>query len=589
MPSTRVRRHLGWIYLGVGGLLTAAYFRLPSVAAKDIWYDTVGLSAVLAILAGVYLHGPRRPAPWLLVAAGQFLWIAGDATWNYYEVVLHRSVPFPAAPDIFYLAGYPLVAAGLVLFIRHRAPGRDRSSLIDAGIVTTGLALLVWTYLSAPYAHDSSLSLAGRIVSVAYPLADVLLIAVLARLLVTPGSRERSQFLLLGFLVFTLGADIVYSLLALFSTYNTGDLVDAGWLAAYVLVGAAALHPSMARLSTPVPQPTPVVRRRRLVLLALASLVAPAILAIEWARGHRVDVPVVALGAAVLFLLVVVRMSGLVRDVQSKLELLQVRDASLAAALGELKRTQAEREKLLERTIRAAEDERVQIAADLHDGPIQHLAALGYSLESATILLAQDPKGGERMVRRVQEALSDEIGGLRRLMVTLRPPALDQAGLHVALQDFTEALAGQEGLAATIEVEDVDDLSQEAETVLYRVAQEALRNVVRHAQAGLVTVILRPEGDAAEVTVSDDGIGFSPDGTEMVRRGHFGIAGMRQRVEMLGGMLDIDAAVGRGTTVRARVPKGGARRGSQREHGPRHARRGSEPSSSRPARARSGR
>jgi signal transduction histidine kinase len=174
-------------------------------------------------------------------------------------------------------------------------------------------------------------------------------------------------------------------------------------------------------------------------------------------------------------------------------------------------------------------------------------------------------------------------------MVTLRPPALDQAGLHVALQDFTEALAGQEGLAATVEVEDVKDLSQEAETVLYRVAQEALRNVVRHAQAGRVTVVLRPEGEAAEVTVSDDGIGFSPDGAGLVRRGHFGIAGMRQRVEMVGGMLDIDSAVGRGTTVRARVPKGGARRGSRRGHGPRHARGGSERSSSRPARARGGR
>jgi signal transduction histidine kinase len=587
MPS-RVRTHLAWVYLAIGGLLTAAYFRLPSVAAKDIWYDAVGLSAVLAILAGVWLHRPRKPLPWLLVAAGQFLWIAGDATWNYYEVVLHRSVPFPAAPDVFYLAGYPLAAAGLVLFIRHRAPGRDRAGLIDAAIVTTGLALLVWNYLSAPYAHDSSLSLAGRIVSVAYPLADVLLIAVLVRLLVTPGSRQRSQFLLLGFLVATLTADVIYSVLALFYAYNTGDLVDAGWLIAYVLVGTAGLHPSMARLSTPVPQPTPVVRRRRLVLLALASLIAPAVLAIEWARGSRVDVPVIATGAAVLFLLVVVRMSGLVRDVQSKLQLLQVRDASLASALGELQRTQAERKQLLERTIRAAEDERVQIAADLHDGPIQHLAALGYSLESATTVLAQDARSGEQMVRQVQERLSDEIGGLRRLMVTLRPPALDQAGLHVALQDFAEALAGQEGLAAAIDVEDVKDLSQEAETVLYRVAQEALRNVVRHARAGRVSVVLRPEGKVAEVVVSDDGVGFSANGGAFVRRGHFGIAGMRQRVEMVGGTLDIDSTPGRGTTVRARVPKAVPRRAASRG-GSGHSRGPSERRTSRPARAGSGR
>jgi len=484
------------------------------------------------------------------------VWILGDSVWDYYDIVLHRSVSYPSWPDAFYLAGYPLVAAGLVLFIRHRAPGRDRASLIDAGIITTGLGLLVWTYLAAPYARDVSSTVASRIVSVAYPLVDVLLIAVLVRVVVSPGNRERSQYLLLGFLTATLVSDVIYSFIVLFGTYNSGDLIDSGWLVAYVLVGAAALHPSMARLSVPVAQPAATLRRRRLLLLALASLIAPVVLAIEWARGSPLEVPVFAGCAAVLFLLVVLRMSGLVREVESKLDLLQARDASLASALGELERAEAERRQLLERTIRAAEDERVQVAAELHDGPIQHLAALGYSLESALALMAEEsPAGGERRVREVQTALSEEIGGLRRLMVTLRPPALDQAGLHAALRDFAEALAGQERLETSVRVEEVDGLSPEVETALYRVAQEALRNVVRHAKAHLVSVILKSDDRGTEITIEDDGVGFSTGGDGLVRRGHFGIAGMRQRIEMVGGTLEIASAPGRGTTVWARAPR----------------------------------
>jgi undecaprenyl-diphosphatase len=295
-------------------------------------------------------------------------------------------------------------------------------------------------------------------------------------------------------------------------------------------------------------------RRAGIAFLAVASLIAPGLLAVEWARHKPLEVPVVAACAAALFLLVVVRMSGLVREVHAQLEVVQARDASLASALSGLRRAQAERKRLLERTIRAAEDERLQMAAELHDGPIQHLAALGYSLESATTVMEQDPGGGRRLVRHVQDGLSEEIKGLRQLMVTLRPPALDQAGLHMALRDFVEAVASQEGLEASIHVEEVHGLSPEAETVLYRVAQEALRNVVRHADASSVTVTLRGAARAAEVSVQDDGVGFTPDGTDFVRDGHFGIAGMRQRVEMVGGTLDIDSARGSGASVRARVP-----------------------------------
>ena len=554
MSSSRER--LPWAYLAAGCVATAVYFLLPSVASQDVWYDGVGLSAVVAILVGVRVHRPQRPLPWLLIAAGQFLWIIGDTTWNYYEIVLHRAVPYPAAPDAFYLAGYPLVAAGLVLFIRSRSPGRDRASLVDASIVTTGLGLLVWIYLAAPYARDASLGTAGRLVSVAYPLVDVLLIAVAARLLIGPSRRERTQYLLLGFLIAILTSDVVYSLLALFGTYHTGDLVDAGWLLGYVLVGAAGLHPSMAGLSRPHAAPDARIRRRRLALLAGASLIAPAVLAIEWARRSPLDVPVVAVCAAVLFLLVVVRMSGLVRDIASKADMLSAQGSELEQALAQLQDVETERRRLLEETMRTGERERSRIAAELHDGSIQHLASLGYTLHRVGMRLHE----GERevameLLEKAEETLGAEVSSLRAMMRGLRPPALDETGLVEAIRDHVAVFCDREHVECQVHLEPVPRLEPEVETALYRVAQEALRNVGRHAAATAVTVRLERRADAVQLEIADNGSGFAKDRVAgAVQRGHFGLAGMRERLEMAGGELEIESGLGAGTVVRAIVP-----------------------------------
>jgi signal transduction histidine kinase len=128
----------------------------------------------------------------------------------------------------------------------------------------------------------------------------------------------------------------------------------------------------------------------------------------------------------------------------------------------------------------------------------------------------------------------------------------------MALRDFVEAVARQERLEARVETEEVEGLSPEAETALYRVAQEAVRNVVRHAGASRLSVSLREDGGAAEVIVHDDGSGFVSDGADFVREGHFGIAGMRERVDMVGGHLEIVSQPGAGTTIRARIPTAAA-------------------------------
>jgi signal transduction histidine kinase len=391
---------------------------------------------------------------------------------------------------------------------------------------------------------------------VAYPLVDVLLIAVAARLLMGPSRRERTQYLLLGFLIAILTSDVVYSLLALFGTYHTGDLVDAGWLLGYVLVGAAGLHPSMAALSRPQRDPDTRIRLRRLALLAAASLIAPAVLTIEWARGSPLDVPVVAACAGVLFLLVVSRMSGLVRDVASKADMLSAQGSELEQALTHLREVETERRKLLEETLRTGERERSRIAAELHDGSIQHLASLGYTLRRLGMRLdGGETEGAMELLEDAETMLGAEVSGLRAVMRGLRPPALDETGLVDAIRDHAASFADREQAECQVLLQPVPRLEPEIETALYRAAQEALRNVTRHAAATAVTVRLETRDDTVRLEIADNGRGFARDRIAgAVQRGHFGLAGMRERLEMAGGRLEIDSGPGAGTVVRAIVP-----------------------------------
>src|SRR5919112_1528356 len=170
-------RERAWrIYLAAGVAAVAMYLLLP---LEGLWsslaYDLIGLSSVAAILVAVRRHQPARPLIWWCFAVGQLLFVVGDVLYAVIEQVLHQS-PFPSVADVFYLGGYPILATGLLILIRGRISGRDRAGLIDAAIIATGLGLLSWTFLMKPIAEDPSLSLLERLISLAYPLGDVLML-----------------------------------------------------------------------------------------------------------------------------------------------------------------------------------------------------------------------------------------------------------------------------------------------------------------------------------------------------------------------------------------------------------------------------
>jgi diguanylate cyclase (GGDEF)-like protein/PAS domain S-box-containing protein len=323
----------GWmLFLALGVILLALYLFAPPLAGSGPLINVLGLAPVLAIAAGVRLHRPRARLAWYCFALGLTLFWLGDLYTYSYPLLLEREVPFPSLGDAAYLAVYPALIAGVLILKRRRTRRGDRGSAIDAAIMTVGLALPSWVWLIAPYVHDHTLSTAGRLVSVAYPLADVLLLAVAVRLALDGGQRRLSFHLMIASIVCLLATDFVYGLMLLQGTYDHQLWLDAGWIGFYLLWGAAALHPSMSEIDQPEATSGGVLTRFRLGLLAGASLIAPTIGIVDDLHTGDYDFAVVRGASIVLFGLVVSRMAGLMRQQERSLE----RERMLSAAGADL-------------------------------------------------------------------------------------------------------------------------------------------------------------------------------------------------------------------------------------------------------------
>jgi signal transduction histidine kinase len=205
-------------------------------------------------------------------------------------------------------------------------------------------------------------------------------------------------------------------------------------------------------------------------------------------------------------------------------------------------------------SIQASEQERSRWARELHDETLQGLGGLQMLLSSA--LRAADPDRLRAAVRDAVGQIGIEIANLRSLIVELRPPALDEIGLVPAIETLAQRVATSEGIAVetniSLSLEDAQRLAPEVESTVYRLVQEALTNVGKHAHAARLEIELLKEGDGVMVAIRDDGQGFDPDASAS----GFGIVGMRERVTLLGGTVDIESEAGKGTLIRAVIPRG---------------------------------
>jgi len=218
--------------------------------------------------------------------------------------------------------------------------------------------------------------------------------------------------------------------------------------------------------------------------------------------------------------------------------------ASAATAVATARSVEAER---LRHSLRSAEQERRRWARELHDETLQGLAALGVLLRSG---LRVGGDSLEQAARQAAEQVSTEIANLRALISELRPAALDELGLVAAIEGLARRAREVDGLEATTELEvDEDALDAELKTAVYRLVQEALTNVAKHAGAQRVSVTVRQHDGAVDVHVADDGAGF--DALEPTRG--FGLAGMHERAALMNGELDVRSSAA-GTVIEARFP-----------------------------------
>jgi signal transduction histidine kinase len=288
-------------------------------------------------------------------------------------------------------------------------------------------------------------------------------------------------------------------------------------------------------------------RPRRIADAARELLIPPHQLGLDHASTALL-VPLVYRGQSLGVLAAFDRLGGDGAFTRDDEQLLEAFAAQAATAVATAKSVEADRRR---RSLAATEAERHRWARELHDETLQALGGLKVLLSSATRL--EDPEAMRGAMREATQQLTGDIESLRALIAELRPPALDQLGLAPALASLAQRTGAGNDLEVRADVELPDDrrLVPELETTVYRVVQESLTNVVKHARASSIDIAVRCADDAVDVSVVDDGIGFDTDATVEVG---FGLAGMRERVELAGGELSVLPGARSGTVIRARLP-----------------------------------
>lgn len=229
----------------------------------------------------------------------------------------------------------------------------------------------------------------------------------------------------------------------------------------------------------------------------------------------------------------------------------------VSAVEDRLRQRQARTAEIFQRMLSAQEDERKRLARDIHDVLAQTLATCHYRAETCALIFDRDPDAAREDMIEVAGLISSTLDQIRDIIFDLRPGALDRGGLADAIGAYIDRMAGA-GQAVHFSVSeeaDTSDLDDRTRTALYRVAQEAVSNVLHHSGASHAEVLIDREPDWVELTITDAGAGFDvANAYHAEADGHIGLASMRERCELLGGSFEVKSEPGRGTRVRARVP-----------------------------------
>jgi diguanylate cyclase (GGDEF)-like protein/PAS domain S-box-containing protein len=492
------------LYLGSGIAALLGFLFVPHMR-QGWFFNLISLSSPVAIVAAVRIWKPQVRAPWYLFALGQTFFVVGDVITYNYTQFFGTELPYPSIGDVAYLLVYPCLVGGLLMLIRRRNPGRDRDSVIDSLIVAIGVGTMTWVFLMSPVAHDSASTLVQKLVAMAYPFGDLILLTTVVRLAMGAGKRAPSMYLMGAAALSLFFTDTLYTYISVTgAVYNQSGYLEAGWGMFYLLWGAAALHPSMRSVSDKAPEGEPRMTKLRLLLLASASLIAPGVMLIQLSRDDAVDMPVLIGASVALFILVVVRMSGLVRrQEQSALREKALRNAGAALV------TATNRESIYAATLQAAQslvgdDAGLRLLVATEDDPdlFQVVAASGgeYGIEGTTISLSTLPQWKRDRLQShlsyevaVDEAeLADALGMPANSAFVLNAPLFmkeelqgllvlaGQATVPRATRDSLEALSSQVALAL--------DSALTTEALLIRQSEARFSSLVQHSSDVVMVV-----------------------------------------------------------------------------------------------------
>ena len=493
-------------YLAIGAGSIGAYFLLPAQSlSQTIMYSAIAVASVVALVVGTRTQlPPARRLPWYLFAAGLLAFAVGDSIFDAYDI--SGTIPFPSIADWIYLSAYPILFVGMVLLIRPFGPLGERFALLDATIVTAAFVVVQLVFLLEPTAHSYD-KLLERAIAVAYPAMDILLVATLARLLFTRVALTPSLHLLTAGILTLLVADEIY-----YSQNVLYRWLDVFWLASYVCWGAAALHPSVARIAVGQKERDPRLSVLRFALLAAAVAAVPLVLVIQQERRASLHAYLLAAAAFAISALVLLRVAGLVRAVEElrRTERRARSDAEFATRLiteqnerlRELDRLKDEFVGMISHDLRTPLTSitgYVELLRDEETGPLN---------DEQRSFLEVVARNADRLLHLVSDLLL--VARLETGRLELERDELDLADVAAQAVESAGPRAEAKGLTLSFARDGATRVLGEPG----RLAQ-LLDNLVSNAikftpEGGRVSVLVSAANDAVLLEVSDSGIGI-PD------------------------------------------------------------------------------
>jgi diguanylate cyclase (GGDEF)-like protein/PAS domain S-box-containing protein len=326
-------RRVTWLLAAAGVLLASSLSLRGRGVAYEAWLAVLAVASLAGVLAGIRLSRPRERRPWVLAASGVTLLALAQGV-VLAQALDHQLVSFPGADDILRLAAYPLFGACLLTFVRRRTPAHDWGAILDAAVVAIGVASVMWVLVLHSVTADAALSLGAKAVSVAYPVAGIVLFGLVVRLVLTTGLGVIANAMVGLAATLLLLGDGLYVYGRLEGWYESGSVLDVARAAAPMLWAVAALDPSMRRLTEPVERPESWPIRRRIVVLLCAVGTTTAMVVIETVRSDGGMSGVTVTAAVALLIAVSARLANVVlafdRSVARE-EVLQAGAAALVA------------------------------------------------------------------------------------------------------------------------------------------------------------------------------------------------------------------------------------------------------------------